>query len=411
MPVEDSGWGRRFRRPARGFAALAGNASPPPLDFEIWRPGRRALMTTISVELSTPADDAAIRNLVRREPVPGRITIGYEREPEFSIGCSVTGDDVRILVARAGPGGPVVGVACRSTRKLFVNGCERRLGYLGQLRLDQAFRGRWIVSRGFEALRRLHDSDPLPAYVASIIEGNREAAGVLVDKPRRRFPGFRRTADFCTFAIEVRRGKPAQPCGARISAASADQLPEIAKFLRTHGASRQFFPVWTEESLQKLTGFGLRIEDLRLARRSGRIVGVIGLWDQSAYKQTVVRAYSGWLKAAAPFYNGCAPWLGRPALPRPGEKLRGAYAAFICIADDDPAVFAALLRDLHDAAAGRGFDYLLAGLDARDPLAPVAGAYPHVLYPSRLYLVEWPDGGRLYEQLDERPAYLDIATL
>jgi hypothetical protein len=292
-----------------------------------------------------------------------------------------------------------------------VNGREQRLGYLGQLRVDQEFRGRWIVSRGFEALRRLHETDPLPAYVASIIEGNREAAGVLVDKPRRRFPRFRHAADFRTFAIEIRRGKPPLPCGVPISAASASQLPEIAEFLRTHGASRQFFPVWTEQSLAKLTGFGLRIEDLRVARRSGRIVGVIGLWDQSSYKQTVVRAYSGWLKAAAPFYNLGAPWLGRPALPRPGEKLRGAYAAFLCIADDDPAVFAALLRDVHNLAAGRGFNYLLAGLDARDPLAPVAGACPHVLYPSRLYLVEWPDGGRLYEQLDERPAYLDIATL
>ena len=62
-------------------------------------------------------------------------------------------------------------------------------------------------------------------------------------------------------------------------------------------------------------------------------------------------------------------------------------------------------------ARAREFDYLLIGLDARDPLAPVARRYTHVLYPSRLYLAEWSDGGRLYEQLDERPAYMDIATL
>ena len=50
---------------------------------------------TLRVELSTPADDAAIRGLLRRQPMPGRITIGYEREPDFSLGCSVTGENCR----------------------------------------------------------------------------------------------------------------------------------------------------------------------------------------------------------------------------------------------------------------------------------------------------------------------------
>ncbi len=356
----------------------------------------------LRVELSTPADDAAIRGLLRRQPMPGRITIAYEREPDFSLGCRVTGEDCRILVARAGDRDDVVAVTSRSTRCMYVNGREQRLGYFGQLRVDERYRGRWIVSKGFSALKQLHASDPLPAYLAAIVDGNREAVGVLVQKPRKHFPAFHAVADYCTFAIDVRRPKPPLASDAQISAAGPDQLAEIVTFLRTEGARRQFFPVWTEESLRSLTALGLRIEDLRVARRNDEIVGLAGLWDQSAYKQTVVRGYSGWLKALASFYR---------ALPRPGEKLRSAYAAFICIAGDDAAVFAALLRELYNLAGARAFNYLLVGLDSRDPLAPVARGYAHVLYPSRLYLAEWSDAGRLYEQLDDRPAYMDIATL
>jgi len=363
------------------------------------------------IGLATPADDHAIRGLCRREAMPGNIVVTYEREPDFSWGCRVTGSDFQVLVARDQQDGKVVGVACRSTRTLFINGQPRRFGYLGQLRVDQRFRGRWLVSRGFSQLKQLHDRDPVPAYLVSIVAGNHEAEAILVRKPRGSFPSFHRVADFCTLAISLGRAKPPFNGKVEISSASPGQMPELAGFLQANGERRQFFPEWTEDSLLELTSLGLRIEDLLVARRNGEIAGIAGVWDQGAYKQTVVQGYSRWLKAAAPVYNLGARWTGRAALPLPGTKLRSAYVAFVCIANDEAQVFAAVLRELYNRATLRGFDYLLIGLDDRDPLLPIARKYAHVLYASRLYLAEWPDGGNFHEQLDSRPAYVDIATL
>jgi hypothetical protein len=145
--------------------------------------------------------------------------------------------------------------------------------------------------------------------------------------------------------------------------------------------------------------YGLRPDDVFVEHRGGEIAGTIALWDQSAYKQSVIRGYSGWLRAVAPL------------LPRPGTELRSAYASLVCIADDDPNVFERLLSRVSAAAAERGFDYVLVGLDTRDPLLDVARAHPHITYRSRLYLASWPDGGVSHEPLDARPAYVDIATL
>jgi hypothetical protein len=365
----------------------------------------------LRVDLATSADDAAIRALLRRQPMPGAVSLTYEREPHFSLGCSVTGKDFQVVVARNATDGEVIGVACRSTRRLYLNGREQRLGYFGQLRIDSRFQGRWLLSRGFSLLKELHDRDPLPAYLASIVDGNREATGVLVEKQRKLFPTFRAVAHICTLAISVGGPKPPAHEGLAIASADESQLGALACFLQTHGKARQFFPAWTEDAIRSLQPLGLRLEDLQIARHNGEIVGVAGLWDQSAYKQIIVRGYSGWIKAVAPFYNLGAPWLGRPALPRPGEQLRSAYAAFVCIANDDPNIFAALLRRLHNVARARNFKYVLIGLDVRDPLLRVAREYSHVPYRSRLYLAEWPNGGHLHEQLDQRPAYVDIATL
>jgi hypothetical protein len=365
----------------------------------------------LAIKLATPADDAAIRALLRREPMPGRIRVVYEREPEFRLGCEVTGDDCQVLVARQKDNDEVAGLACRSIRRVFLNGQQQRIGYLGQLRIDSRFRGRWLVSQGFRKMKQLHDRDPLPGYLASIVEGNSEATGVLVRNRRRVFPAFRKVADYRTLAIDLHRAKPALHADVQISTPNLAERAEVATFLQTNGSQRQFFPVWNEESLERLSSLGLRMEDLRIARRGKRIVGVAGLWDQSAYKQTIVHSYTGWLKTLAPLYNLAAPWLGRATLPRPGEKIRSAYASLICIANDEVPVFRALLREIYTLARERRLGHLLVGLDARDPLLPAAREYAHVVYPSRLYFAEYHDGGRIYGHLDGRPAYVDVATL
>jgi ribosomal protein S18 acetylase RimI-like enzyme len=370
-----------------------------------------AAMTDFRVELATESDDAAIRGMCRTQAMPGRIRVTFEREPEFSIGCRVAGDDCQIVVARAAGSGEIAGFACRSARRVFVNGSERRLGYLSQLRIAPEFQGRWLVSRGFRALREMHEADPLPAYLMAIVDGNREATGVLVRNRRKGFPTLHSVAELRTLAISVSSTKPAIRCDAEITAAGDSDRVEIAAFLQREGGRRQFFPACREDSLRSLAAYGLRMEHSCVARRGGEIIGVVALWDQSSYKQTVVQGYSGWLRAAAPIYNWSGAWMGRAALPRPGEKLRSAYAAFVCIANDDPDVFAALLREIYNRASERGFHYLLFGCDVRDPLFPVAQKYNHISYPSRLYLAEWSDGGIFHEQLDHRPVSADIATL
>src|SRR5215831_7169780 len=367
-------------------------------------------MIRVKVDLAGPADDAAIRLLMRRQPMPGSVAVTFEREPDFFLGCAVTGEDSRVLVARSETG-EVVGVACRSQRNVFVNGREQRLGYLGQLRIDERFRGRWLVSRGFSLLRELHPSSGIHAYLACIVDGNPEATGVLVNKRRRISPEFHPVSNYCTLALDVHRAKPPLSCEARIYSADPSELAEVARFLGDHGRRRQFFPVWKEGALRALASFGLRAQDILLARRSAQIAGAMALWDQSAYKQTVVKEYSGWLKTISPLWNRSAPMFGRAPLPRAGEALRSAYAALVCVAEDDDAVFASLLRETYRLAHARRFSYLMLGLDARDPLLPTARSYSHILYPSRLYLAEWADGDHLHERLERSPAYVDIATL
>lgn len=364
----------------------------------------------VRIELAKATDDAALRRLLAANAVPGRITITYEREPNYFLGCNTMGARYQVLVARHSEA-DVIAVACRTQRSLFVNGVATNIGYLGQLRVDERFRGRWLVSQGFQALRQLHDADPAPAYLLSVIEQNREAFGVLIERRRKHFPSFFALGRLFTLALPVHRPKPTTTT-LELAHGSLETLPEISAFLQQHGRTRQFFPAYTLDDFSDgETTRDFQPEDFVLAYRNGQLAGIIGLWDQARYKQTVVRGYAGWLRTMRPFYNAVAKLSGRPLLPALGQEIRYAYASFVCVADDDAEVFDTLLRQTLALAAARGQSYLMIGLTECDPLLPIAQRHPHIAYPSRVFLAAWENGKEFYERLDGRAPYLEIATL
>lgn len=353
-------------------------------------------MTPILIEEAIPSDDAALRDLLRRTPMPGKVELTFEREPSFFAACALNGSDTHTLVARAE--GKIVAVACRSSRNVHLNGVPQRVGYLGQLRIDRAYQGRWIVSRGFAQLHNLHRRDLVPGYLIAITDDNKLATGVLVRKPRPGFPTLAPVADLRTCAFRVRRNRPALRTDLALTPLTESEVPEFLAFLNKINASRQFAPVWTESSFRRLGPLGLTLNDVVLARRQRTLVGVAALWDQSSLKQTVIRSYNGWLRLAAPLL----------ALPSPGQRLREACVSLLAVAEDDLQTFRALLRHLYRTARARGLQYLLLGLDKRDPFLPVALEGKPRVYPSKLYLAHW--GSTVSLVPDARPAYADIAT-
>jgi len=364
------------------------------------------------VELARSDDDPAIRRLLAGNPVPGRIAVTFEREPNYFLGCTVMGGDCQVLVARHQSTGELVGIANRVIRSLFINGQPQEVGYLSQLRVERRFRGRWLVSEGFRLLRQLHEERPVPGCITTLIDGNEEALGVLVKSSRPHFPIYREISRFCTLAIFVPTLRRLKRRSYDVCHGCESELTAIGNFLKEYGPSRQFFPVYDGSDFQgspKTRGF--QVEDFLIVKESGRMLGVLGLWDQSSYKQTVVQSYTGWLGTIRPFYNVIARLAGRTTLPSPGQPVRSVYGSFVCVANDNPEVFDALLQATCSLAAQRCHSTLALGLSVNDPLLPVASRYRHVRYDGRLYTVSWRGEEDFHRRLDGRVPYLEIATL
>ena len=384
--------------------------------------------------LATGDDDAALRRLLRENPMGGDVRLSLEREPSYFAAAAIEGPAHRTIVAVEG--GRVVCAGSVSARLRYVNGRPTWVGYLGGLRLDAGCRNRMsIVRGGYAVFRRLHEDGAfvgpaVPAAAtagAGVSGGSSPTAGtagatnapsaatnafaaadtsalrghtspnlyftsIAADNlPARRLlerglpgmPTYRFVGEMVTLVIRRRQNgdfyKPTAKVRGRLGKAGLSLqygndplVADLVELLNENGAGYQFSPVWTAEDLATPGRCpGLAPDDFRLVRSAdGTAVACAAFWDQRESKQTVVRGYAPRLGRLRLFLNVGLAIAGRPTLPRVGRPISHAYVSHLASGASRPDVVEQLIWLLHGPADTRGVDYLTLGLDARDPQLP-----------------------------------------
>lgn len=365
----------------------------------------------LTFSLAGPGDEAQLRELLRGQPLPGWVTLGFEREPDFFAAARLEGERHRVLLAREGANGPLAGFCSRVSRRVFIGGEPSWLGYLGQFRTAGGWQGGprayRLLRQGFaEVRRRLCDPDELPWDITSILAGNRPARRILsADLPK--LPRYRRISGFTTLVYRSggRRRSADAESGASVG------LGAIADCLQRNYRRYRFAPVWDEAALRAA---GLESSDFLVLREGGRVTACLGLWDQRPVKQTVVRAYRAPLGRLRPLFNLLAPLGGLPALPPVGSSLSQAFLSHLACDRDDPTAAAELLREGLALAGRRGIEQLTLGLAEGHPLLATARALRrHLDYRSDIYTVHWPDASEEGPKAMDQgpPLHLEVASL
>jgi len=356
-------------------------------------------------------DDAALRQRMAENHMQGNIVLSFRREPDYFLGCAVQGDRSEILKCVDASSGRIVGLGARHSKRLFVNGIETRVGYLSDLRADQAVRKRTLVARGYSFLRQLHDADQLPLYFSIILDGNDEAISSITSA-RAGLPVYEDRGRILTPAIHLDRRRPEHVCeGVSIRRGTASIMPQVFEFLRKEYAKKQLAPCYRNSDLGSPRLLGLKPNNFYVAYRGNRIAGCVAAWDQSEFRQTHVERYSGILRVARPFYNIAARWSSLHALPAPGAKVPYLYLSLIATENNRTDIFATLLRTVYRDQRSGKYHFLIAGLHERDPLCQVLNDYRSIEAGGRLFLIYYPDDAEYISNLDERTFYIEMAAV
>jgi len=354
---------------------------------------------------ATRADDTALREVLRRNPMPGNISVAFEREPSFYDALEVEGEENYVVAARSKVKGNLVGFGTRSTKKVYLNGEATKVGYLSSLRLDPAYRNGLAVARGYRRLKQVHQSGDVSHYFTTIIDDN-YLAKKLLTSGKAGLPTYLDAGRFFTMALRPSAQKHSPD--STIRTANSSDIQMIVEFLNQEGRNKQLFPVYTADHLTNSRGLlrGLHFKDILLSFNNDKLIGIMGLWNQSSFRQSIIQQYSTLLHLTRYIYNPISRITGKPKLPAPG-KLNYAVIALCCIRDNCVSTFNDLLN--RTLVKARNLHSVLLGLHESDPLIGSLKNRPHIPYISRLYYVYWEDN--VTPKADGRPPYLELGAL
>ncbi len=349
-----------------------------------------------SARLATSSEDAALRDILRRTPLPGSASVTLEREPSFFNGdVDAMHHDVAVM---QDADAHIIAMGSRIERAAWVGGAESTVAYLGDLRVPPEHRalGGRILIEGFRFMRALDLERPVAATYTAIFQNNIPARKVLVGA-RAGLPDYvDRGRLLCPALLVRRKMREPRSSSCQFRSATETDVPQIVAFLNRRFRHRDLAPVHrVEDFLVTQRWPGLRPEHFVLACVNGKLVGSVAVWDLRDYRQIRVQSYNGVAGHFRGVLSCMMQALGWQGLPRRGEILPAAFASFFAVEDDDVGVGRLLLNQARYQAARRGIGQLFTCMHERDPLLPVLRGWPAIPSSGRLYEVVFSGAPRL----------------
>ncbi len=357
-----------------------------------------------------PADDSALKEMLRENAMPGSISLSMRYEPSLFQAIDVERGKTHVAVCE--DAGRIVGMGVISEREVFLHGKPCRAGYLSRLRVKSTHRSSTVLARGYRYFKAIHNDEfNVPFYLSTILESNRHAVGMLTSG-RGDLPVYRDIGGYISLVFPVVHHRRPAFRGSRIQVINGVEAGAelVVRCLHRYGKDKPFFPVYREEDI---TGEGrelqgLFLSDFALAMDGDEAIGVMACRDRRRFQQIHVNSYSGAVRFARKPLNFLCGLAGYPPLPDLGETVSAMYCTGVAIRNDETEVFGKLLSHVLADASERGANFLVAGFSEKDPLLKRAAGRLHLEIRSRIYAVSWNGAQPL--AADEIP-YLDPGSL
>lgn len=320
--------------------------------------------------LATSRDDATLKHLLHDNPMQSWVNISTEREPSYFVGASLMGEAYALIAHDTIVDENIIGMYSCSYLPVHIDGKPEMIGYFGGLRVVPEFRHKiHYIKHGFEAIKKIVPSRAtVPFYFTSIASENATARRLL-EANMSGMPCYSPVGEMTTIIFSVNQGKNE---GKLIQASSKD-ISDIVYYYNMRVSSYQLSPCLSEEWLQNTVGHpGLDISDFWLLRdKNGKIACCFALWDQRAFKQSIIKGYKAPLNYLRILYNWYARMTKRVELPKAGKALEHLYIAFFAYDADDTDLTVNVLKEAAYLACAKGATSCVMGISSQHVLLPI----------------------------------------
>lgn len=358
---------------------------------------------------ASETDDAAIRKLLSI-PMQGEISLSMKREPAYFKSVCVEGHYNDTFIGRCTQSRDVVAVASCSEKAAYINGNIDQIAYFSALRFAESHRSMRNLTKAYRYVLEERKSRNIAYNLTSIVSDNHHAKRVLSSNISNlpRYTHFGKYGIKALLSFNSCKSVP----GLSIHQATEFDLPRIIKFLQSEGKRKQFFPHY-ELSDFNSGGLlqGLKAGDCFIAEKENQIQGLMGLWNQSPFKQNIVASYSLKMKLLRPIYNAFSATRKHPKLPAINQAFVYRIVAFPLIKDDQLEVFNLLINNLLEYNKRNGQAMVLIGTHELDPFYKSIMSKTGRTLLSDLYFVEDRTMESKIDNLDNRIPYFELGAL
>lgn len=330
-----------------------------------------------SVYKATPADGAEILRILESSAAQGSMELLYTRRPDAYSSYMNEPGEARVFVSRDGE--RIVGTCAELIRDVYIGGELRKAAYICGLKKDADYDG--SVGFGVRLLKDFCRPD-IEFYYCSVVSENTDAQNMF--EKSRRIISMEPFADYTTYILSSNIRIKTSKHRLTFRRATQEDEVELLAFLNREGSKKDLFPAFT--SYDQFPN--LSIHDFYLLTEGDRILCAAALWNQTGYKQYVVKQYRGFMKAAR-LFNPLISMLRYIRLPKENTSLDFPMLSFF-LCQNDSEIHARIFLHEIIAQIRRSYGMFVIGLPGGHFLTPILEKLPSIHFDTKLYRIILP---------------------
>ncbi|MEO7293806.1 MAG: hypothetical protein ABIW34_11925 [Ginsengibacter sp.] len=327
-------------------------------------------MSNYIIDIATEDDNAELCSLCQI-PSCGNIIFTMERSPDFFAASKVQSEQTEIYVCRNKSDNKIEGVLSVGKRRVFYKNEIKQIRYFSDMRILPQSQGSRLL---YNVVRFITDNILQPSEIAqAIVFAENTIMLQLIQKLQYRSKkmsifNFYPAGNYTSYMVKFSAGVKKANSKYHIKKATPGDVTQIQAFIINEGPKKNFFPYYDLKEIGRDYYQGLAIEDFYLAFENKKLIGIAGVWDQQALRQTKIIGYSLLYKILRPAINLIGFLSNGFTLPPKNTLLKYVTVHSILIDGNNSHVFENILTEINNDNYRSGFDYFLVGLDAKDNL-------------------------------------------
>ncbi len=347
---------------------------------------------------ATSSDGKEILRILESSAAKGSIELIYTRRPDAYESYIKDSKDARIFISRDGD--RAIGTCAELVREVYIGGEVCRAAYLCGLKKDAKYDGG--VGFGARFIRDLQDDD-IDFYYCSVVAENTDARRMF--EKSRRLLSMKPISGYKTYIINPKVKIKAQKHALTFRRAIEEDIEKLIDFLNTEGKKKDMFPV--VKTLDEF--YNLRVQDFYLLLDGESIVATAALWNQTEYKQYVVKRYGRLMKLAHVF-NPLLSAFRYIRLPQENEPLDFPMLAFFLCKNDNVDNYRIFLSEIKREIS-KDYGMFVIGLPDSHFAKPIMDKLPSISFKTEIYEIKFPWSEQKYKIPNPKRSFFECGLL